>query len=46
MIGRSDGDHRHDFGCRIIGQMCLADLFADGDDDALPAQRQNPRVGE
>ena len=38
-IGCADGGHRGDFrgGALSVGEVVFADFFADGDDDALPA---------
>ena len=38
-VGGADGGHGGDFGdCALgVGEVALADFFADGDDDALPA---------
>ena len=41
-VGRADRRHRDDLGGRAlaVGQVRLADLLADGDDDALPADHR------
>ena len=41
-VGRADGDHRGDLRRRAlrVGQVVLADLLADRDDDALPADHR------